>query len=91
MNKQELIKSVYDKMDGLPLKQAENAVNAVLNSIKDELAKGGEVNLAGFGSFAVKTQKVRTGRNPRTGEKIQVPAKKAPSFKAGKGLKEAVN
>ncbi|STZ09322.1 DNA-binding protein HRm [Moraxella caprae] len=49
MNKQELVKSVYDKLDGLPLKQAENAVNAVLGSIKDELAKGGEVNLVGFG------------------------------------------
>lgn len=91
MNKQELIKSIYDKMDGLPLKQCENAVNAVLNSIKDELAKGGEVNLMGFGSFSVKTQKARTGRNPKTGEKLTIPAKKAPSFKAGKGLKEAVN
>lgn len=91
MNKQELVKSVYDKLDGLPLKQAENAVNAVLGSIKDELAKGGEVNLVGFGSFAVKTHKARTGRNPQTGEKIEVPAKKVPSFKAGKGLKEAVN
>lgn len=91
MNKQELIKSVYDKLDGLPLKQAENAVNAVLGSIKGELAKGGEVNLVGFGSFAVKTQKERTARNPKTGEKLTIPAKKVPSFKAGKGLKEAVN
>ncbi|STY93076.1 HU family DNA-binding protein [Moraxella bovis] len=91
MNKQELVKSVYDKLDGLPLKQAENAVNAVLGSIKDELAKGGEINLVGFGSFAVKTQKARTGRNPQTGEKIQVPTKKVPSFKAGKGLRDAVN
>lgn len=91
MNKQELIKSVYDKMDGLPLKQAENAVNAVLSSIKDELAQGGEVVLVGFGTFSVREQKVRTGRNPKTGEKLTIPAKKVPTFKAGKGLKEAVN
>lgn len=91
MNKQELVKSVYDKLDGLPLKQCENAVNAVLGSIKDELAKGGEVNLVGFGSFCVKTHKERTARNPQTGEKVQVSAKKVPTFKAGKGLKEAVN
>lgn len=91
MNKQELIKSVYDKLDGLPLKQCENAVNAVLGSVKDELAQGDEVNLVGFGLFAVKTQKARTGRNPQTGEKLTIPAKKFPLFKAGKGLKEAVN
>lgn len=91
MNKQELIKSVYDKLDGLPLKQCENAVNAMLDSIKDELAKGGEVNLTGFGSFTVKTYKERTGRNPKTGEKLTIPAKKVPNFKAGKGLKDAVN
>lgn len=91
MNKKELIKSVYDKLDGLPLKQCENAVNAVLDSIKCELAKGGEINLVGFGSFAVKTHKERTGRNPKTGEKLTIPAKKVVTFKAGKGLKEVVN
>lgn len=91
MNKQELVKSVYGKMDGLPLKQAENAVNAVLESIKETLAGGDEVMLVGFGSFSVREQKARTARNPKTGEKIQVPAKKVPSFKTGKGLKEAVN
>lgn len=91
MNKRELIKSVYDKLDGLPLKQCENAVNAVLNSIQDELAQGGEINLVSFGSFTIKTHKARTARNPQTGEKVQVPAKKVPAFKAGKGLKDAVN
>ena len=91
MNKQELVKSVYDKLEVLPVKQCENAVNAVLDSIKGELAKGGEINLVGFGSFAVKTHQARIARNPKTGEKVQVPAKKVPSFKAGKGLKEAVN
>ncbi|OPH34993.1 HU family DNA-binding protein [Moraxella equi] len=91
MNKKELIKSVYDKMDGLPLKQCENAVNAVLNSITDELAKGGEVNLVGFGSFYVKPHQAKTARNPRTGETVHVPAKNVPTFKVGKGLKEAVN
>lgn len=91
MNKQELVKSVYEKLDNLSLKQCENAVNAVLDSIKDELANGGEINLVGFGSFSVREQKARTGRNPKTGEKLTIPAKKVPSFKAGKGLKEAVN
>lgn len=91
MNKQELVKSVYEKLDNLSLKQCENAVNAVLDSIKDELANGGEINLVGFGSFSVREQKARTGRNPKTGEKLTISAKKVPSFKAGKGLKEAVN
>lgn len=91
MNKKELIKSVYDKLDGLPLKQCENAVNAVLDSIQDELAKGGEVVLVGFGSFSVKPHQAKTARNPRTGEIVHVPAKNVPTFKAGKGLKEAVN
>lgn len=90
MNKQELIKSVYDKMDGLSLKQCENAVNAVLNSIKETLANGDEVVLVGFGSFSVHEHQARTGRNPKTGEKLTIPAKKVPTFKAGKGLKEAV-
>lgn len=91
MNKKELVKSVYDKLDGLPLKQCENAVNAVLNSIQETLAGGDEVVLVGFGTFSVREQKARTARNPKTGEKVQVPAKKVPDFKAGKGLKEAVN
>lgn len=91
MNKKELIKSVYDKLDDLPLKQCENAVNAVLDSIKETLGRGDEVVLIGFGGFVVREHHARTARNPKTGEEIQVPAKKSVVFKAGKGLKEAVN
>lgn len=91
MNKKELIKSVYDKLDDLPLKQCENAVNAVLDSIKETLANGDEVVLIGFGGFVVREHNARTARHPKTGEEIQVPAKKSVVFKAGKGLKEAVN
>lgn len=90
MNKQELIQAVADK-SGLTQKDAKTALDATLAVITSTLAKGDEINLVGFGSFTVKTQKERTARNPKTGEKIQVPAKKVPSFKAGKGLKEAVN
>lgn len=91
MNKKELIKSVYDKLDDLPLKQCENAVNAVLDSIKETLGRGDEVVLIGFGGFVVREHHARTARHPKTGEEIQVPAKKSVVFKAGKGLKEAVN
>ena len=91
MNKQELVKSVYDKLEVLPLKQCENAVNAVLDSIKGALQRGDDVVLVGFGTFSVKERAARTGRNPKTGEEIQIAASKVPSFKAGKGLKEAVN
>lgn len=90
MNKQELIQAIANK-SGLTQKDAKTALDATLAVITSTLAKGDEINLVGFGSLAVKTHKERTARNPKTGEKIQVPAKKVPSFKAGKGLKEAVN
>ncbi|MDO4450815.1 MAG: HU family DNA-binding protein [Moraxella sp.] len=90
MNKQELIQAVADK-SGLTQKDAKTALDATLAVVSDTLAQGDEVVLVGFGTFSVREQKARTGRNPQTGEKIQVPAKKVPSFKAGKGLKEAVN
>lgn len=90
MNKQELIQAIADK-SGLTQKDAKSALDATLSVISETLAKGDEINLVGFGSFTVKTQKARTGRNPQTGEKLTISAKKVPSFKAGKGLKEAVN
>ena len=65
---------------------AETAVNAVLGSIGDALAKGETVSIAGFGTFTVKDRPARQGRNPRTGESIAIAASKVPSFKAGKGL-----
>ena len=70
--------------------QAEKAVNAVTGTITKDLKKGGRITLTGFGTFSVAKLKARTGRNPRTGEKIKIPARKTPKFKPGKALKEAV-
>ena len=70
---------------------AAKAVEGVFEAITSELQSGGEVRVVGFGTFSVANRKATTGRNPRTGESIQIPASKQPKFKAGKGLKEAVN
>lgn len=90
MNKTELIAAVVEKT-GLTKKDAEKAVNATLEAITAELVNGEKVSLAGFGIFETKTREARTGRNPRTGETTQIPASKAPAFKASKTLKDAVN
>lgn len=90
MNKNELISAVADST-GMTKESAGGAVDAVLSCITDTMAAGGEVRLLGFGSFVVADRKATTARNPRTGEPIAVPASKAPKFKAGKALKEAVN
>ena len=67
------------------------AVDAVFDTIAKTLARGGEVQIAGFGKFEVRDRAARTGRNPRTGEPVQIAASKAPAFKASKGLKDKVN
>lgn len=90
MNKQELVDSVAKKT-GLPKTKAQDAVQAIIDTIKASLKKGDEVRLVGFGTFSVAKRAATTGRNPRTGEKINIPASKQPKFKAGKELKEAVN
>ncbi len=90
MNKQELVNQVAAESD-LPKTKAQAAVEAVINSIKASLQKGDEVRLVGFGTFSVASRAATTGRNPRTGEKINIPASKQPKFKAGKELKDAVN
>lgn len=90
MNKNELIAAVADST-GLSKVDAGNAVDAVFDSISDALKNGTEVRLVGFGTFSVTHRKASTGRNPRTGEAIQIPASNQPKFKAGKGLKESVN
>ncbi|MGN0536240.1 MAG: HU family DNA-binding protein [Eubacterium sp.] len=89
MNKTELVAAVAAKAD-LSKKDAEAAVAAVFDSIKDALADGDKVALVGFGTFAVKERAARTGLNPRTKETITIPAAKVPSFKAGSALKDAV-
>jgi len=90
MNKQDLISSVADQ-SGLTKADAGKAVEAVFDAITDALKKGNEVRLVGFGTFSVSKRKASTGRNPRTGETMAIKASSQPKFKAGKGLKDAVN
>ena len=75
---------------GMTKKQAEAAVDVIIDSIKGALAKGDSVRLVGFGTFSVKKRKARVGRNPRTGAELKIAAKKVPVFSAGKALKDAV-
>lgn len=90
MNKAELIATMSDKT-GLTKADAEKALNVFIDVVTDALADNIKVQLAGFGTFEVAERAARTGRNPKTGEEIQIPACKAPKFKAGKALKEAAN
>ncbi len=90
MNKADLVAAVAAKAE-LSKKDAEAAVAAVTGAITDALADGDKVALVGFGTFEVRERAARTGQNPRTGEKINIAAAKAPAFKAGKALKDAVN
>jgi DNA-binding protein HU-beta len=87
MTKADLIESVAAKLD-LPKGQAERAVNLVFDDIVKALRNGDKVNISGFGTFAVSERKARTGRNPKTGESIDIPASKSAKFKAGKSLKD---
>ena len=88
-NKAELIEKVAATAD-LTKKDATAAVEAVFETIKDSLAEGEKVQVIGFGNFEVRDRAARKGRNPQTGEVIQIPASKVPAFKAGKALKDAV-
>jgi DNA-binding protein HU-beta len=90
MNKTDLINSVADHA-GLSKADATKAVESVIDAVTNALRGGDQVALVGFGTFSVRDRAARTGRNPRTGETIQIPASRNPVFKAGKGLKEAVN
>lgn len=90
MNKNELIAKVADDTE-LSKADATKAVDAVFDNITSQLQGGAEVRLVGFGTFSVSQRRATEGRNPRTGEKIQIPASKQPKFKAGKQLKDAVN
>jgi len=89
VNKSELCAQVADKA-GLTRKDAEKAINAVFDAITDSLKDGDKVQLVGFGSFEVKQRAARKGHNPATGAEIDIPASKAPVFKAGKVLKDVV-
>ena len=89
MNKMELIAAVADTTD-LPRAKATEVVDAVFGAIEGALKKKDEVRLVGFGTFATANRAATTGRNPRTGEEMQIPASTSVKFKAGKGLKDAV-
>lgn len=90
MNKAELIDAVASEAD-LSRADATRATDAVLDTITGALSKGDQVTLVGFGTFSVRERAARTGRNPQTGETIQIKASKSPGFKAGKAFKDAVN
>jgi len=90
MTKAELVDEVA-RVGQLTKKQAETIVNIIFDSIVESLRSGEKIELRGFGSFRLRSRKSRTGRNPKTGEKVDVPSKKIPYFKPGKELKELIN
>ena len=90
MNKSELVEQIAQKAD-LRLRDAEQAVDAALNTIEEQLAAGGEITLTGFGKFHVAQRGARQGRNPQTGAPIQIAASRVPRFSAGSKLKQTVN
>lgn len=90
MNKTELVSAVAEKAN-LTKKESERVINALFASIEEALSQGDKVQLVGFGTFEVRDREARKGRNPQTGEEIEIPATKVPAFKAGKALKDAVS
>lgn len=90
MNKTELAAIIAEKAE-LTKKDAEAALNAIMDSVKEALAKGDKVSLVGFGTFEVRERAAREGKNPRTGEKLTIVACKVPAFKPSKALKDKVN
>ena len=90
VNKNDLVAAVAGKT-GLSKADSASAVDGVFDAISEALSGGGDVRLVGFGTFSVTQRRATEGRNPRTGERIHIPASKQPKFKAGKGLKESVN
>ncbi len=91
MIKSELVQKIADNNPHLYQRDVENIVNAILNEITEALADGNRVELRGFGAFSVKNRPARTGRNPRTGAKVEVEEKWVPFFKTGKELRERLN
>ena len=90
MTKAELIESIASKVD-LPRATAERAVNTLFDDVVQALKQGDKVNISGFGAFSVSSRNARTGRNPKTGETIEIAASRAVKFKAGKTLKDSLN
>ena len=90
MTKSEFVDAVSERMDGVSRKQASEAVDAMLETITETLKRGSDVTFSGFGKFHVAERGSREGVNPRTGERMQIPASKVPRFTAGSGLKNAI-
>lgn len=90
MNRAELVNIVAEKTEGLTKKAVVEVVDLLFDTISETLAQGEKVVISGFGTFEIRQRVARTGRNPRTGADIAVPAQKTPAFKTGKGLKEMV-
>jgi DNA-binding protein HU-beta len=90
VNKSELIEAIAASAD-IPKAAASRALDAMVDTVTDSLKKGDTVSLVGFGTFSVKERAARTGRNPQTGQPIEISAAKVPTFKAGKALKDSVN
>lgn len=91
MTKAQIIEMVSEQVTTFTKRQAEIVVNTIFNSIRNALQKGDKTEIRGFGSFRLRTRRMKEGRNPKTGATVSVPAKKVPFFKAGKELKESLN
>jgi len=89
LTKRDLVAKIAERT-GLTKTNAENALEAFLEEVQDVLARSGKISLVGFGTFEVAERKARKGRNPKSGENIEIPATRVPRFKAGKGLKDKV-
>ncbi len=91
MIRSELVQKIAADNPGLSAKDVERVINTFFSSIVEQLAKGGRVELRGFGAFSTREREARTGRNPRTGDAVSVPAKRVPYFKPGKEMRERLN
>lgn len=91
MTRSDLVEALSERFNQLGQRDAELAVKAILESIGDALVSGQRIEIRGFGSFSVNQRPARVGRNPRSGESVQIPAKRVPHFKPGKALREAVD
>jgi integration host factor subunit beta len=91
MTKAQIIEKVSEQVSLLTKRQAEIVVNTIFNSVRDSLHRGDKTEIRGFGSFRLRSRRMKEGRNPKTGATVSVPAKKVPFFKAGKELKELLN
>lgn len=91
MTRSDIVQALADKFGQLTHRDAEAAVKAILDSMSDALAKGHRIEIRGFGSFSINRRPPRMGRNPRSGESVEIPEKRVPHFKPGKALREAVD